>query len=200
MITLGLELAAVVLALIYVVLAIRENRLCWLAALASACLYIVVFWQAALLMESALQVFYAAMAIYGWIQWGANRSDNTLVITRWTSGYHWRAVAVIVVVSGLLGTVLHYHTHAALPWLDSLTTVAALVATWMVTRKVIENWLYWIVIDALSVYLYLARDLQLTAMLFLGYIVLAYAGWQTWRQQLQQQQAETSLNPQQVQR
>lgn len=182
MMNIGLELIAVLLALAYVVLAIRENRLCWLAALISSGLYTLIFWQAALLMESALQVFYGIMAIFGWLQWGSSNTSTTLTIRRWSTQQHLLAVGCIVLVSAASGTLLHYYTDAALPWLDSLTTVAALVATWMVTQKILENWLYWIVIDAVSIYLYLARDLQLTAALFLGYTILAWAGWQTWRQ------------------
>lgn len=182
-----LELTAVVLALAYVVLAIRENRLCWAAALVSSGLYTLIFWRAALLMESALQVFYAVMAVYGWLHWGSGSTATTLAIRRWSTQQHLLALGAILLISTASGTLLHYYTRAALPWLDSLTTVAALVATWMVTQKVLENWLYWIVIDAVSIYLYLSRDLHLTAGLFLGYTLLAWAGWQTWRQHYAQQ-------------
>ena len=76
---------------------------------------------------------------------------------------------------------------AALPWLDSFTTVAAVVATWMVARKIFENWLYWFVIDSVSIYLYLSRDLPLTAILFAGYLVMIVIGslrwWRTYQQQ-----------------
>lgn len=185
----GIELTAVVLALAYVVLAIRENRLCWLAALLSSGLYMVIFWRASLLMESALQVFYAVMAIYGWIHWRAGNAQPELVITRWSRRQHLLAAVAIVLLSALMGSVLHRYTDAAMPWLDSLTTIAALVATWMVAQKILDNWVYWIAIDALSVYLYLARDLQLTAALFVGYTVLAWAGWKTWRQHFEHQQA-----------
>jgi len=182
-----LELVAVLLALAYVLLAITESRLCWPAALLSSGLYTVIFWQSELLMESALQVFYAVMAIYGWIHWGANDTQSTLLITRWSYRQHLIAVALIGIISTVAGALLNHYTSAALPFLDSLTTVAALLATWMVTQKILENWVYWIVIDAVSIYLYLSRDLQLTAALFLGYTVLAWAGWRTWRQHFEQQ-------------
>jgi len=79
-------------------------------------------------------------------------------------------------------------TDAAAPFIDAATTVSALLATWLVAQKILENWLYWIVIDVASVWLYLSRDLSLTAALFAGYVVLAAFGYRTWRRQWLQQQ------------
>ena len=163
------ELAAVLLALLYVVLAIREHRGCWLAAALSAVLYTWVFWQASLYMEAGLQLFYIAMAGIGWFMWGAAGDERGVrSIRRWPLSYHAAAIAGIVVAAGVAGQLLTLYTEAALPFLDSLTTVAALFTTWLVARKVLENWLYWIAIDALSIGLYTARDLHMTAALFAG--------------------------------
>jgi len=186
----ALELIAVVLALIYVLLAIAEQRYCWLAAGLSAALYLGIFWRAALLMEAVLQLFYVVMAGYGWWCWGTHGSADERPIRRWPWRQHVTAIAAIGVLSGICGSLLDRYTDAALPWLDSLTTIGALVTTWMVAQKLLENWLYWIVIDALSIYLYLARDLHLTAGLFALYIALAFVGWYTWRQHYRRQRPE----------
>ncbi len=76
------------------------------------------------------------------------------------------------------------YSQAALPYIDSFTTWGAIVTTWMVTRKILENWIYWFVIDAVSVYLYVSRGLFLTAVLFLIYLVLIVIGYRTWRRDM----------------
>ena len=176
-----LEIIAVLLALLYVLLAVKEHRICWVVAAASASLYTWIFWEAALIMEAALQLFYIVIAIYGWLSWGEDNGANERPIRTWSWRQHLIAILTVLVISSVTGALLNHFTDAALPWLDSFTTIAALLTTWMVTQKILENWLYWIAIDAISIYLYLSRDLQLTAGLFVVYIGLAYAGWRVWR-------------------
>ncbi len=183
-ISMMLELVAVLLALAYVVLAIRQQRSCFYAASLSAGLYIVIFANAQLYMESALQIFYVVMAVYGWLAWGRHQSAEERPVTRWSLARHtWIAVAVVLLAL-VIGALLRRYTDAALPFADSLTTVAALVATWMVTQKILENWLWWIAIDLLSIALYVERGLMATAVLFACYVVLAWAGYLAWRQTL----------------
>lgn len=180
----ALEVAAVAFAVLYLLLVIRENVWCWPAALVGTLLSLVVFVDAKLYMECALQVFYAGMAIYGWHQWvrGGERRDG-VVIRVWPWRYHALTGAGIVAGSVLFGTLLDLYTDAALPYLDSFTTVAALVTTYMVAKKVLENWFYWFVIDAVSIYLYLSRELYLFAGLFVVYLVLIVIGFRAWNRQ-----------------
>ncbi|MFT7405225.1 nicotinamide riboside transporter PnuC [Zhongshania sp.] len=175
------ELGAVVLALAYLILVMRENSLCWYAAFLSTSIYVFLFWDVSLLMESALQIFYLVMAVYGWWQW-RNRGDEQqdLRIHRWSLRTHLLIAAVVGVLTLVFGYVLDTSTHAALPYLDSFTTWGAVITTYMVTRKVLENWIYWIVIDGASVYLYLDRGLYLTALLFVMYVVLVVFGFFQW--------------------
>jgi nicotinamide mononucleotide transporter len=182
----ALELAAVVLALVYVVLAIRQRRSCFCAASLSAMLYTVIFAKAQLYMEAALQIFYIAMAAYGWFVWGQQQSPEERPVTRWPLIRHGWLIIAVVSIAAVTGALLSRYTDAALPFADSLTTVAALVATWMVARKILENWLWWIAIDLLSIWLYVERELTTTAILFAGYVVLALAGYLAWRQTLVQ--------------
>ena len=175
------ETAGVLLAIAYLVLAIRQNILCWAAALASSLIFIVVFYSALLYMESALQIFYAAMAVYGWYQWRYAGDEGTGVrIHTWNIVRHVQVVAGIIAAAVLLGWIMS-RTDAAFPYADAFTTVAAIVTTFMVARKVLENWLYWFVIDSISVYLYVARELYLTALLFVFYLVLIVIGFRRWR-------------------
>ena len=169
------------LAVLYLLLVIMRNIWCWAAALASTAIYLVLFYRANLYMESALQVFYMGMAVYGWSKWrGGVRVDEALPITTLPLRTHLLLITSILAAALLLGWLMS-KTSAALPWLDSFTTVAALAATWMVANKIFENWFYWFVIDSVSIYLYLSRDLPLTAMLFVGYLVMIVIGaWSWW--------------------
>ena len=174
------EACAVALAIAYLILAIRQNVLCWLTAFVSSLIYLAVFYTARLYMESALQIFYAAMAVYGYWQWTrGGESASGLRITVWPLRQHASALALIFAVS-LSSGYLMSRTDAAFPYIDSFTTVAAIVTTYMVARKVLENWLYWFVIDSISVYVYLERGLALTALLFVVYLVLIVIGWRRW--------------------
>ena len=175
------ETAGVLLAIAYLVLAIRQNILCWAAALASSLIFMAVFYSALLYMESALQIFYAAMAVYGWYQWRYAGDEGTGVrIHTWKIVRHVQVISSIIAAALLLGWTMSY-TDAALPYADAFTTVAAIVTTFMVARKVLENWLYWFVIDSISIYLYVARELYLTALLFAFYLVLIVIGFRRWR-------------------
>lgn len=174
------EAAAVALAIAYLVLAIRQNVICWFAAFASSLIYLVVFYTARLYMESVLQIFYAAMAVYGYWEWTRGGADaKGLRITVWSPRQHAIALTVVAGFASGFGLLMS-RTDAAFPYADSFTTVAAIVTTFMVARKVLENWLYWFVIDSISVYLYLARGLTLTALLFVLYLVLIVIGWRRW--------------------
>ncbi|WP_020415090.1 nicotinamide riboside transporter PnuC [Microbulbifer sp. ANSA001] len=175
------EIAAVVLALSYLLLAMREKISCWYAAFASTAIYLFLFWDVSLLMESALQVFYLVMAVFGWWQWRSHRDkQQDLKIHRWPLKTHLLVLTSVSGLTLLLGYILENTTNAALPYLDSFTTLGAIVTTYMVTRKVLENWIYWIVVDGASIYLYLDRGLYPTAALFSLYVILVIIGFFQW--------------------
>ena len=186
---LGWESVAVVFALLYLVLAVRRSIWCWYAALLSTLVYLVIFYNKLLYMESALQVFYIAMAVYGWWQWrGGETGNDDLPISRLTWSQHFKLIATILVGTAAFGFIMS-KTAAALPWLDSFTTVSAVIATWMVARKILENWYYWFVIDSVSIYLYMSRDLFLTVLLFGIYLILIVVGIVVWGRAYRQQSA-----------
>ena len=176
------EAVAVALALAYLVLAVRQNSWCWGAALASTAIYTMLFLRAGLYMESALQLFYIAMAIYGWHRWRTGGADHgTLGVTTWTARAHTTAILGTVLLTVASGWLLARYTAAQLPYLDSFTTWASVVTTWMVARKILENWIYWFVIDGVSIVLYVNRSLHLTAALFAVYLVIIVFGYRDWR-------------------
>lgn len=194
-----LEGLAVLAGLAYVLLAARESIWCWPAALLSVSIYIYLCLEARLYAETGLQLFYLVMAIVGWWSWTRKKrpvqsaettlqSSETLPIVRWPGRRHLLVIAGNTAGTLLLGWFLSTYTAAANPYLDAFTTVFSLFTTWMVTQKVLENWLYWIVIDAASVYLYGSRDLYLTALLFILYTLIAVAGYRQWLRRYYTQQ------------
>ena len=181
------EMIAVVLGITYLLLAVRESLWCWYAAFFSTAIFLYLFWDVNLLMESALQVYYLAMAVYGWWQWrggGSNGQEAALElpITRWPLRNHIMAIGAVGLASLLSAALLTQYTQAAMPLLDSFTTWGSILTTWMVTRKILENWLYWLVIDSASIYLYLDRGLYLTSLLFVAYLVIVVFGYRKWLQ------------------
>ena len=175
-----------VFAMAYLLLAVRENVLCWLFAFLSTAIYTVLFWDVSLLMESALNVYYMVMAVYGWHQWtrgGTNGDElpHALAVRSMTASQHVWVIATIVVLSAISGYLLGEHSSAAWPYVDSFTTWASVITTYLVARKYLQNWLYWIVIDSVSVPLYIDRGLNLTALLFVAYVVIAVVGYFKWR-------------------
>ena len=180
------EAVAVIFAIAYLLLAVKENIFCWLFALLSTAIYTVLFWDVSLLMESALNVYYMAMAIYGWQQWtrGGKKIDgqpNTLEVQSMSTRQHILVIAAIAVLTAASGYLLGEHSSAAWPYVDSFTTWASVITTYLVTRKYLQNWLYWIVIDTVSIPLYIDRGLHLTALLFVAYVIIAVIGYFKWR-------------------
>ena len=174
-----LETVAVIFAVIYLTLAIQRNIWCWAAAAVSTSLYLVIFIDVKLYAESMLQVFYLVMAAYGFLRWRTAKMNELAPVIRWSYRSHVLALAAIGLGTALLGAILKL-TDAAWPLVDAFTTTASLFATWMVAQRVLENWLYWLIIDAISIALFIDRSLYFTALLFGLYIVMIAFGWRSW--------------------
>ncbi len=176
----ALEVIAVAAAILYLVLAIRQDIACWLFALLSTAIYVFLFIDARLYMEAVLNGFYFGMAVYGWVSW-RHGGDNDLPVTTRKATFHAMAIACIVTVALANGWLLQRFTDAAFPYIDSLTTWGAIWTTWLVARKILENWWYWLVIDLVSIAIYWSRGLELTALLFVLYVVMIPFGYLSWR-------------------
>ncbi|MDA8604619.1 nicotinamide riboside transporter PnuC [Gammaproteobacteria bacterium] len=178
-----IEPTAVILAIAYLLLAIKQNISCWFAAFFSSLLYFFVMYSAGLYMEAGLQIFYCIMAVYGWIQWRITLPGNSkFLVKTWNRDQHIKAILLIILLAIVSGWALEKFTNAALPFLDSLTTWGAIVTTYMVAKRLLENWIYWFVIDTISVFLFYSRGLILTSILFLVYLIIIYFGYKSWTQ------------------
>ena len=179
------EMVAVLLAVSYPLLAVREKILCWYAAFVSSIIYVALFWQASLPMQALLSVYYVGMAVYGWWNWKfGGAGEDELTIRSWPLQQHLTVAVGIVALTAVSGYWLAANTESAWPYVDSFLTWASIVTTWMVAHKILENWLYWVVINSASAILYLDRELYLTALLFGAYVVIVIFGYLSWRKRL----------------
>lgn len=188
-----IEVTAVILAILYLVLAVKQNILCWLAGIISSVLYYFIMRSAGLYMEAYLQIFYVFMGFYGWSQWRiSTRTSNNFVVNTWNKLQHFYALSLILILSAISGFLLKLFTDAALPFFDALVTCGAVVATYMVAKKLLENWIYWLVIDLISILLFISRGLLPTAFLFGIYVVIIFFGYKSWNKILKESNAVTA--------
>ncbi len=180
-----IESFAVVFGLLCVWLTVRQNIWCWPTGLVQVVLYIVIFYQVKLYSDLILHVVYLGMQIYGWYHWlhgGRNRGE--LAVTRLSS----RALAgwTLAAVAGSAGWgyLMASGTNAALPYGDAFTTVASLIAQWLMARKRLESWWFWIAVDVVAIGIYVRKDLFLTSGLYAVFLCLATMGYFAWRKDL----------------
>jgi nicotinamide mononucleotide transporter len=177
----GIEALAVILALAYLVLAAYQNSWCWFAAAISSILYIKICFDAKLYIETGLQFFYLIMAIAGFFQWQKVKNEDALIV----KNLSYKKLFFGILICGIISIVMAYwfqeNTNAKLPWLDAPVTVFSVWATWLVIKKVLQNWLIWIVVDSVAVYIYMQRSLKFTALLYALYTLLAVIGYLKWK-------------------
>jgi nicotinamide mononucleotide transporter len=186
------EVLAVVFGIVSVYLSTREHIWSWPTALVNVGLYFVVFYEAKLYADMGLQVVYFGLSLYGWYEWlygGANRTE--LHVSRTTRPLGVRLLVIGIVCAAVLGTLLARFTDAALPYVDSATTSTSLVAQWMMTRKILENWAVWMAVDVVYVGMFIYKHLYLTAGLYTVFFVLAAMGYVQWKRSLTEREPGT---------
>lgn len=186
------EVIAVFLGFAYLALIMKQNIWGWYAAFGSTAIFSWLFWDVSLVMESGLNVYYLVMAVYGWWVWRGNSDSETEIKTEkliqtWSVGRHVFVIGSVILISLATGYGLEKNTTAALPYLDSFTTWGAVITTYMVAQKVLENWWYWLVIDSVAIYLYIDRELYLVALQMAVYIVMIFLGWFIWQKEYRNQ-------------
>jgi nicotinamide mononucleotide transporter len=183
----GLEIIAVILSALAVWLTARRHLWCWPIGLVSVLLYARIFLVAKLYSDLLLQLIFAVMQLYGWWQWqrGAPGQDSQHIQPQRLPKQGLLAGLLAGAVgSVVLGYVMASFTDAHIPWLDSALTSFSLVAQFWMARKYVANWWLWIAVDIIYVGVYVYKDLNLTAGLYAGFIVLAVIGLRNWQRQL----------------
>lgn len=168
----ALEFLAVVFGLAYTVLYAREIVWCWLFAFLGSSIFVYLCYLKRIYAESFLQLFYVLMAVYGYFS-----TEGDFTPQSWTASSHFWLIVAGVAANAGIGAFLKYKTDSAVPYLDAFTTVFSILATWLMVNYIHENWLYWIVINAVSVWLYYQRQLYFGAILFVIYTIISITAY-----------------------
>ena len=176
----ALEIFAVIFALLYLFLAMKQNIACWYAAFISTLIYIIIYWDVSLYMESLLNFYYLLMAIYGWINWNKKSQIDKNYVISWSYQNHIVVILLILILTVISGFSLQI-TDAVYPYLDSFTTLASVITTFMVAQKILSNWIFWIIINSVAIFLNFDRELYLTVILLMTYQVMSVYGYYQWR-------------------
>jgi nicotinamide mononucleotide transporter len=179
-----LEMAAAGITLLAIWLTVKESKWCFPLGIISCILYAFLFYDPGIRLyaDTFLQVFFIVLLVYGWIHWGDKKTE--LPVTK-LNARQW-----LIILSGIaagtagIGYFLKNYTPAAMPYADACSASMSIAAQWMVARKKIDNWPVWIVTNILYVYMYVYKDLYLTAVIYFLLLILAVAGWKKWRMHL----------------
>jgi len=182
-----IEIVGAILSLIYLYFSIKQKVSLWFFGIISSLFYIVIFFQTKFYADMSLQFYYVIISIYGWINWksGAHNTGEELPATRMSK----RLISTLIIATGLIYLVYFFvlsnYTDSTIPKADSLVGALSIVGTWMLARKLIENWLVWIVADALCVGLYIYKGLFPTVILFIIYTGMAVVGYFQWKKAME---------------
>ena len=176
------EILGVVFSILYLYFSIRQNILLWPMGIISALLYMVVFYQSKFYADMGLNGYYFFVSIYGWILWGRGRDEGKEIPMSRISRRLIFILLLITTVAFLgIGIILERYTDSPIPFWDAFTTALSFTATWMLARKILEHWILWIIVDTVSMGLYLYRGLYPTLILFAIYTSMAIIGYIEWK-------------------
>lgn len=189
-----LEYVGVLTGLLYLFLEIKQHRAMWIVGFLTSLLYVFVFFFSKIYADMGLQIYYVAISVYGFLQWTKNGKNGScekpepasvpqdkIIYSTLTPRLLVGVLLAIIVLFFLIYTLLNNFTDSPIPMGDAFTTSVGIVATWMVARRIIEHWVFWIVANGISVYLYFVRDLYPTMFLYICYALLAAIGLYTWK-------------------
>ena len=184
-----LEIVGTIVGVIYLWFEYRASRYLWIASIIMPAIYLVVFYDAGLYADTAINIYYLTIALYGWIAWKGGGKGEELPITHASKGV-WAAMAgVYIALQTLFSALLLHLTDSDVPWFNGLTSALSVVGMWMLARKYVEQWIVWIVVDILCAALYCYKGLYPTAVLYGAYAVIAIFGYRKWLQIMKTQDA-----------
>ena len=183
-----IEIVGAILSLIYLYLSIKQKISLWIFGFLSSALYIVVFFQTKFYADMSLQFYYLVISVYGWFNWKYVKPDTgqELPATKITKRLILQLGASSILIYVIYYLVLAKFTDSTIPKADSLVGMLSVIGTWMLARKLIENWLVWIVADGIATGLFFYKGLYPTAVLFIIYTIMAIVGYWQWKKALEQ--------------
>ncbi|MDA3779505.1 MAG: nicotinamide riboside transporter PnuC [Bacteroidales bacterium] len=182
-----IEVSGTIFGLLYILLSIKQNIWCWPLGLITSAIYIYVFFVTKFYADMGLQVYYLIVSVYGWFNWqhgGKSHKQDDLKVSFLSLKLFFILLAATALFFVCIAYILINYTDSTIPYWDAFTTAASFVATWMLARKIIENWIFWIVIDFVSLGLYIYKGLYPTVVLFAVYTILAVVGYINWQKEI----------------
>ncbi|MVZ67280.1 nicotinamide riboside transporter PnuC [Sphingobacterium sp. DK4209] len=176
-----IEWFATISGFLCVYLAAKQNIWNWPTSIISVCLYLYIFYHAKLYGDSTLQLYFLGTAIYGWYYWNKRAKTDDKPISSLNSRQLFLTILSILIIATAIGYLLSQYTDTDVPYIDGFCTAVSLVAQFLMTRKVLENWILWVFVDICYVPLYLHKDLVLTAVLYIAFAIIAWNGYRDWR-------------------
>lgn len=178
--TSGLEISGAVSALAYLVLIANRSYSAWAFYIVSSVLYAIFFWRGSLYADSVLQVFFIGVGFYGWQTW-SQLGSKKIPLSKMTPSNHMRSIVAIGILVAVIGSSLYYYSDAGLyAFPDAFILVGSVLATFLTIRGIIENWWYWIAINATTVFVYYCKGMYLTVGLASLYFLLSFYGLFQW--------------------
>ena len=193
----AVEWIAALFGLACVWLCVRRNIWNWPVGLVQVILYAWVFFGARLYADFGLQLIYCVLQLYGWYHWlrgGQRGVTHELPVTRWPARSAATWLVLSAIATGVEGFLLKRYTNAAFPYWDGAIAILSLLATYLLARKILENWLLWIAVDVLGIGVYFAKDLYVTAGLYAVFLCMATAGWFAWRKNWRERQTTSAAD------
>lgn len=177
-----IEVIAAVLGGISVWLVVKRNIWAFPIGIIMVLLYVWVFYQSKLYSDMLLQVFFAVMQVHGWMEWRRSDHDSDSKITvRSLSTAQWLLTGGIQVFGFAgLGYVMDTYTDAASPYMDAFVTVESVMAQWWMNKRYVENWILWIAVDQVAIFLYASKQLYFTTALYVLFLAMAVMGYLEW--------------------
>lgn len=179
-----IEIVGTIAGLIFLYLEIKQNKWLWPVGLLTSVMYIYVFFIAKLYADMSLQFYYVFISIYGWIVWSKGTNQKELPVTKLSKELFLILFGVSMLIYAIISFVLVAYTDGSIPYWDAFTTALSIVATWMLARKILEQWLVWVIVNAVSLGLYIYKGLYPTSILFFFYTVLAVVGYLQWKKDM----------------
>ncbi len=176
-----LEWLATITGFLCVYLAARQNILNWPISIISVSIYAYLFYQNKLYGDTVLQLYFLSTAIYGWYYWRSVDSNDIKPVSNFTNRQMLTTAVIILFLGTTLGAILGHFTDSDVPYIDGLCTSMSFVAQFLMTRKILQNWLIWVLVDILYIPLYIHKDLVLTAILYVAFTIIAWNGYRAWR-------------------
>ena len=182
------EILGTILGLVYILLSVKQRIFTWPTGIISSILFVIVFFQAQIYANALLQFYYVGIGFYGWYYWLKGKRESPeghLPVRRMSPSLGIKLGAILVPLTGTIYYILSEYTDSPVPLMDASTTALSILATWLMARKILFNWIIWIIADFAAAGLYIYRGLIPTSLLYLVYTVLAFYGYFEWKKSVE---------------